>query len=55
MALLKLTTPIETSDYVSPICMPSDSSVDFSDKQCVATGWGKVDYSKHARNTVTAN
>lgn len=46
LALMKLTQPVEVSDYVSPICLPDDQDIDFSNKQCVATGWGKVDYNK---------
>lgn len=46
LALMKLTQPVEVSDYVSPICLPDEGDVDFSNRQCVATGWGKVDYNK---------
>ncbi|KAI1280363.1 UDP-N-acetylglucosamine transporter [Halotydeus destructor] len=45
MALMKLTEPVAISDHVSPICMPN-ATTDYTDKECVATGWGKVDYNK---------
>lgn len=52
LALMKLTSPIEVNDYVSPICLPEDSAVDFAEKQCVATGWGKVDYNKRGSDVL---
>lgn len=52
LALMKLATPVEVDDYVSPICLPSDSTVDFMEKQCVATGWGKVDYNKRGSDVL---
>ena len=52
LALMKLSTPVEVDDYVSPICLPTDSAIDFMDKQCVATGWGKVDYNKRGSDVL---
>lgn len=46
IALMKLKEPIKSSEYVSPICLPETSEYEFYDKECVATGWGKVDYSE---------
>lgn len=43
---MKLKEPIETSEYVQPLCLPPDINTEFYEKECVATGWGKVDYSK---------
>jgi len=45
MALMKLSQPIDITEYAQPICMPTDAE-EFLDKECVATGWGKVDYNK---------
>lgn len=42
---MKLKEPIKSNEYVSPICLPESSDLEFYDKECVATGWGKVDYS----------
>jgi hypothetical protein len=47
IALMKLDKPIEPSEYVQPICLPPDVYQEFQDRECVATGWGKVDYSKN--------
>ena len=52
MALMKLSKPIDETEYASPVCMPADANVDFADRECVATGWGKVDYSKFQSHTV---
>jgi secreted trypsin-like serine protease len=52
LALMKLTTPVEVNDYVSPICLPSDASEDFLGRNCVATGWGKVDYNKRGSDVL---
>ena len=45
IALMKLSEPIEDSDYVTPLCLPPDIKTTFYDTDCVATGWGKIDYS----------
>lgn len=45
IALMKLKEPIEPTEYVQPLCLPPDIKADFFDKECVATGWGKIDYS----------
>lgn len=49
MALMKLSQPIEETEYASPVCMPPDANTDFIGNECVATGWGKVDYSEYMR------
>lgn len=36
MALMKLSQPIDESEYVSPVCMPPDSNTEFTDRECVA-------------------
>lgn len=46
IALMKLAQPVETNEYVQPICMPTDGNVEYYERECIATGWGKVDYSK---------
>ena len=47
IALMKLTEPVEINEYVTPICMPTDPHFEYYDKECIATGWGKVDFSKY--------
>jgi len=45
IALLILKEPMKLTDNVDVICLPSqDFNFDFS--QCVASGWGKKDFSK---------
>jgi len=39
-AILTLTQPIEFSDKIRPVCLPSDPSVTFQNKVVKATGWG---------------
>ncbi|RWS17613.1 testisin-like protein [Dinothrombium tinctorium] len=46
IALMKLSEPVEVNEYVSPICLPASTEIEFTDRECVATGWGKVDYNK---------
>ena len=40
VALLKLTTPIAWSNYVSPVCLPPPMYELAPDTRCVITGWG---------------
>lgn len=49
IAVMKLSEPIKVTEYVRPICVP-DERTSFFGKECVATGWGKVDYNKKASN-----
>lgn len=46
IALMKLSEPITPSEYVRPVCIPDDKT-SFIGRECVATGWGKVDNSKY--------
>ncbi|XP_061181074.1 transmembrane protease serine 9-like [Saccostrea echinata] len=38
IALVKLNYPVETTDYVSPLCLPNE--VERNKTRCVVTGWG---------------
>ena len=38
IALVKLNLPVETTEYVRPLCLTPDVESDLS--QCVITGWG---------------
>ncbi|XP_043842849.1 chymotrypsinogen 2-like isoform X2 [Dromiciops gliroides] len=40
ITLIKLATPIQFSDTVSPICLPSSTDDFPSGSNCVTTGWG---------------
>lgn len=42
LALMKLTSPLTFTLYISPICLASSSSQFFNSTSCWATGWGKV-------------
>lgn len=46
IALIKLDTPVEFTDYVRPICLPKPGQ-ELHDQQagdCYTTGWGRRDY-----------
>jgi len=47
IAVMKLEEPVAVDDFIRPICIP-DEAQDFIGTECVATGWGKVDYNKKA-------
>lgn len=40
--IVKTATPMQFSDKVSPICLPT-KQMTFTNADCVVTGWGKVD------------
>ncbi|RMX47449.1 hypothetical protein pdam_00002138 [Pocillopora damicornis] len=42
IALLHLNKPVNYSDAVSPICMPSSSWNSSNTSQCYVTGWGQI-------------
>ncbi|XP_013926790.1 PREDICTED: chymotrypsin-like protease CTRL-1 [Thamnophis sirtalis] len=41
LALLKLSTPVELNDYVSPVCLASPTELFSPDLKCVTSGWGR--------------
>ncbi|UYV73383.1 hypothetical protein LAZ67_10002979 [Cordylochernes scorpioides] len=44
LALMRLVDPIESSDHIRPLCLPSATTTNFTDKTCMASGWGKLDF-----------
>lgn len=42
VALVRLSQPVQWSDYVRPICLPSSGSLFPADMPCTVTGWGNV-------------
>lgn len=42
VALVELSTPIEWSDYVCPVCLPSSGTLFQGGMQCYVTGWGDI-------------
>lgn len=46
IALMKLIEPVKDSEFVKPICLPPSILTEFYDKECIASGWGKLDHSK---------
>lgn len=46
IALMKLSQPVKTSEFVQPICLPPSTHSEFFERECVASGWGKLDHSK---------
>ena len=41
--MLTLEKPIDCSEYVSPVCLPSDPSNSYANRKAVVTGWGTLD------------
>uniref|UniRef100_A0A3Q3GDI0 Peptidase S1 domain-containing protein n=1 Tax=Labrus bergylta TaxID=56723 RepID=A0A3Q3GDI0_9LABR len=41
IALMKLTSPVNFTDYIRPICLASNSSQFHNSTLCWATGWGR--------------
>ncbi|CAK8671500.1 chymotrypsin A-like [Clavelina lepadiformis] len=49
IALLQLTSPIEFSRFVRPICLPqSRSEIPPANTTCISTGWGRSEYNSEA-------
>uniref|UniRef100_H9GC50 Peptidase S1 domain-containing protein n=1 Tax=Anolis carolinensis TaxID=28377 RepID=H9GC50_ANOCA len=42
IALVKLASPVNFTDYILPICLPDASTQFPSDSYCWVTGWGKI-------------
>ncbi|KAG7507235.1 mast cell tryptase-like [Solea senegalensis] len=42
IALMKLSSPINFTDYIRPVCLASNSSVFHNSTLCWSTGWGKI-------------
>ncbi|XP_029134080.2 chymotrypsin-like protease CTRL-1 [Labrus bergylta] len=42
IALMKLTSPVNFTDYIRPICLASNSSQFHNSTLCWATGWGRT-------------
>uniref|UniRef100_A0A6J0V030 Prostasin-like n=1 Tax=Pogona vitticeps TaxID=103695 RepID=A0A6J0V030_9SAUR len=42
LALLKLTSPVNFTDYILPVCLPRSSTEFPSGTNCSVTGWGKI-------------
>ncbi|XP_070617738.1 chymotrypsin-like protease CTRL-1 [Erythrolamprus reginae] len=41
ISLVKLSSPVELNDYVSPVCLASPAESLSPDLKCVTTGWGR--------------
>ncbi|KAJ6224689.1 hypothetical protein RDWZM_003234 [Blomia tropicalis] len=46
IALMKLSESVQTNEFVQPICLPTSSRFDYFDRECVASGWGKLDHNR---------
>ncbi|XP_062859475.1 polyserase-2 [Trichomycterus rosablanca] len=44
VALIKLSNPVDFTNYIRPVCLASPGSVFNTDTTCWATGWGNVAY-----------
>lgn len=41
-SILELEREFDCSDYVSPVCLPTDMGNDYANKKAVVTGWGTL-------------
>ena len=39
---MELENPIECSDWVSPVCLPTDMGNDYANRKAMVTGWGTL-------------
>ena len=39
---MELEREFDCSDYVSPVCLPSDVGNDYGNKKAIVTGWGTL-------------
>lgn len=46
MCLLKLSAPVNFTDYIYPVCLAAANSTIFSGTRSWVTGWGKADNGK---------
>ncbi|XP_048848170.1 serine protease 33-like isoform X2 [Brienomyrus brachyistius] len=42
VALVQLATPVQWSNWIQPVCLPSDGAVFPNGIQCYVTGWGHI-------------
>jgi secreted trypsin-like serine protease len=42
VAILKLASPVQFSEYVQPICLPTEGQQPEDPNQCYAVGWGRI-------------
>lgn len=47
IALIQLSSPLEYSSAVRPVCLPHSTEPPFSSEICAVTGWGSISGGKH--------
>uniref|UniRef100_A0A7N5ZWE6 Peptidase S1 domain-containing protein n=1 Tax=Anabas testudineus TaxID=64144 RepID=A0A7N5ZWE6_ANATE len=52
IALMKLSSPVNYTDYIKPICLASNSSQFYNSTLCWATGWGRLGNDQLPANTL---
>lgn len=46
IALVRMASPANWTNFIRPLCLPEEED-DFQGLTCIATGWGKIDYSEY--------
>jgi len=46
IALIKLKEPVKFTDYIQPICLPTEEAEYTAGKNCSISGWGSIQYGK---------
>lgn len=46
VALIQLSSAIESQKHINTICIPQDKQVNYDSRSCISTGWGKNGFGK---------
>lgn len=49
IALIKLKSPVKFTDYIQPICLPTEETEYTAGKNCSISGWGSIQYGKSSK------
>lgn len=49
IALIKLKSPVKFTDYIQPICLPTEETEYTVGKNCSISGWGSIQFGKSSK------
>lgn len=52
IAVILLKQPIQFSNYIQPICLPTSDAIYAAGRNCTISGWGSIQYGKSSKNRV---